>query len=306
MRIVRAGALTAVVLWLMTLAQGAVLIAADDLRLLEAVQRQDRQAVRTLVNQHVDVNAARGDGLTALAIAVHQDDVEAVDLLMRAGARVNAANDLGMTPLMLAAINGNSTIVDRLLKGQADPNAARSTGETAMVFAARTGNPAVIRLLLAAGAAADNQIGARGQTPLMWAAAEGHADAVKLLLEVGAKSETMTKTIQYEASYGHYVAKRKPLERVDKTRSVITILWPKDGDGDLTRHDGGMTALLFAIDGGHQDAVGALLDGGANVNGANPDGLTPLEFAMIRRNEALALYLLERGADPNAGPGCLP
>src|SRR5262245_19259874 len=71
---------------------------AGDLRLLEAVQRQDRQAVRTLLNQHVDVNAARGDGLTALAVAVHQDDIEAVDLLIRAGARVNAANDLGVTP----------------------------------------------------------------------------------------------------------------------------------------------------------------------------------------------------------------
>ena len=306
MRIVRAGALAALVLWLMTLAQGAVLIAADDLRLLEAVQRQDQQAVRTLLKQHVDVNAARGDGLTALAMAVHQDDIEAVDVLIRAGANVNAANDLGITPLMLAATNGDSLIVDRLLKAKADPNAARSTAETAMVFAARTGNPAVIRLLLVAGAAADNQIGARGQTPLMWAAAEGHTDAVKLLLEVGAKPETMTKVIEYEASYGHYVAKRQPIERVDKTRSVITILWPKDGDGDLTRHDGGMTALLFAIDGGHQDAVRALLDGGANVNGANPDGLTPLEFAMIRRNEALALYLLERGADPNAGPGFLP
>jgi uncharacterized protein len=306
MRIVRAGALAALVLWLMTLAQGAVLIAADDLRLLEAVQRQDQQAARTLLKQHVDVNAARGDGLTALAMAVHQDDTEAVDLLISAGANVNAANDLGITPLMLAATNGNLGIVDRLLKAKADPNFARSTGETAMVFAARTGNPAVIRLLLVAGAAADNQIGARGQTPLMWAAAEGHTDAVKLLLEVGAKPETMTKVIEYEASYGHYVAKRQPIERVDKTRSVITILWPKDGDGDLTRHDGGMTALLFAIDGGHQDAVRALLDGGANVNGANPDGLTPLEFAMVRRNEALALYLLERGADPNAGPGFLP
>ena len=98
----RTSAMTAAVLWLMTMAQGSVL-AAGDLRLLEAVQRQDREAVRTLLQEGVDVNAARGDGATALAFAVHLDDLEAVDLLIRAGANVNAANDLAVTPLMLAA-----------------------------------------------------------------------------------------------------------------------------------------------------------------------------------------------------------
>ena len=306
MRIMRAGALTAVVLGLMTWAQGAALIAAGDLRLLEAVQRQDQAAVRALLKQRVDVNAVRGDGATALAWAVHQDDVDTVDLLIRAGANVNAANGLGVTPLMLAAVNGNAAMVGRLLQAKADPKAARSSGETPMMLAARTGNTAVIKALLGAGVVADDKMGTRGQTPLMWAAAEGHADAVKVLIEVGANVETMTTAAEFTATNAHYEPNRKPLERVDKTRSVITVLWPVDGDNDVVRHEGGMTPLLFAINGGHQDVVRVLLDAGAKVNGANPDGLTPLEFAMIRRNEALALFLLERGADPNAGPGFLP
>jgi ankyrin repeat protein len=138
----------------------------------------------------------------------------------------------------------------------------------------------------------------------MWAAAEGHADAVKLLIEVGANVEAMTTTAKVPPPNGHYIPNRKPMERVDKTRSVITVLWPKDGDDDMYRYDGGMTPLFFAIDGGHQDVVRVLLEAGVKVDGANPDGLTPLQFAMIRRNEALALFLLQRGADPNnAGPG---
>jgi uncharacterized protein len=127
------------------------------------------------------------------------------------------------------------------------------------------------------------------------------------LIEVGANVETMTKATKVGAPNGHYMANRKPLERPDKTRSVITVLWPKDGDDDMTRYEGGMTPVLFAIDRGHLDVVRVLLDAGAKVNGANPNGLTPLQFAMIRRNEALALLLLERGADPNdPGPGFPP
>jgi ankyrin repeat protein len=299
--------LTPVLCGLMTLSAVAALFGAADLRLLEAVERQDRPTVQALLKQHVDVNAARGDGLSALASAVHLDDQETVDLLIRAGANVNATNDLGVTPLMLAAVNGNAAITGRLLQAKADPKAARSTGETAMLYAARTGKTEVIKLLVGAGAGADDKLGVREQTPLMWAAAEGHADAVKLLIEVGANVNAITKSKKVPAPNGHYVANRKPIERTDKTRSVITILWPKDGDDDMYRFDGGMTPLFFAIDGGHQDVVRELLDAGVKVDGPNPDGVTPLQFAMIRRNEALALFLLERGADPNnAGPGFPP
>jgi ankyrin repeat protein len=165
----------------------------------------------------------------------------------------------------------------------------------------------VIKQLVAAGARTDDAVGARGQTPLMWAAAEGHAEAVKLLIEVGANVQATTKSNKVPAPNGHYVPGRPPIQRVDKTRSVITILWPKDGDGDMFRFDGGMTPLFFAIDAGHQDVVRVLLDAGVKVDGPNPDGLTPMQFAMVRRNEPLALFLLERGADPNnAGPGFPP
>jgi ankyrin repeat protein len=306
-RLACSSVLTSAAVSLFVLAHGSVVSAAPDLRLLEAVQRHDRAAVDRLLKQHVDVNASRGDGLTALALAVHLDDEPIVDVLIRSGANVNAANDLGITPLMLAATNGNAPIVEKLLAAKADPNAARSTGETPMVFAARTGRTAVIKALVAAGARAEDKIGPRGQTPLMWAAAEGHADAVKLLIEAGADVNAATKSNKVPAPNGHYVAKRPPLERKDKTRSVITILWPKDGDEDMFRYDGGMTPLFFAIDGGYQDVVGVLLDNGVKVDGPNPDGLTPLQFAMIRRNEPLALYLLSRGADPsNPGPGFPP
>ena len=68
-----------------------------------------------------------------------------------------------------------------------------------------------------------------------------------------------------------------------------------------------MTPLLFAVEAGHQDVVRVLLDAGVPVDEATPDGLTALQLAQIRRNESLALFLLEQGADPNnEGPGFPP
>src|SRR5688500_7678469 len=70
--------------------------------LIEAVKKADAKAVRTLLEQHADVNAPEADGTTALHWAVHRDDRETVDLLIRAGAHVRAANRYGVMPLSLA------------------------------------------------------------------------------------------------------------------------------------------------------------------------------------------------------------
>ena len=140
----------------------------------------------------------------------------------------------------------------------------------------------------------------------MWAAAEGHAPIVRLLLEVGADKEARTTWISKKGR-ARYASQKEPLAPRADGRSVIAALWPRDGNFDTDRFEGGMTPLLFAVNEGHQDAVRVLLEAGAKADGAMPDGLTPLQLAQIRRHEALALFLLEHGADPsNAGPGFPP
>ncbi len=57
--------------------------AGADARLADAVMRSDRETVRSLLQQKIDVNATQPDGMTALHWAVRADDVETAQLLLR-------------------------------------------------------------------------------------------------------------------------------------------------------------------------------------------------------------------------------
>ena len=96
---------------LMVVGAGA---ATEDLRLVDAMKNQDLQRVRTLLDQHADVNVRSEDGSTALLWAAHWNDLQAAELLVRAGADANAANDFRMTPLSQACTNGSAALVNVL------------------------------------------------------------------------------------------------------------------------------------------------------------------------------------------------
>ncbi len=268
------------------------------LRLVEAAQHQDTEAVRALLGEGVDVDVPQADGATPLAWAVHWDALGMADLLIRAGANVNAANDLGVTPLMLACTNGSAPMVEKLLQAGADPAVARPTGETALMMASRTGSVAVVRLLVARRADV-NAATTGGHTALMWAAAERHADVVRVLAEIGADVHARTAVQTRPARPGGY--QRKEPKVLSRFEAVNPAALPRDGDQDPPRPEGGFTPLLHAVLAGDLDAVRVLLAAGANVDDAGPDGVTALMLALIKRHEEIALFLLDRGADPNPG-----
>src|SRR3970040_1777020 len=115
----------------------------------DAAQRGDVETVRTLLRQGADVNAAQGDGMTALHWAAQNGDVGMMRVLLYAGANVEATTRLGgYTPLHLAGREGAGEAVRVLLEGGSRPNAATSTGASAIHFAAAAGPPDPIRALL--------------------------------------------------------------------------------------------------------------------------------------------------------------
>lgn len=266
---------------------------SSDRRLAEAAQQRDLETARRLVAAGGGVDTPQADGATALAWAAHWDDAALAELLLAAGATVDAANDLGVTPLMLAAANGSGEMVARLLDAGADPNVTRLAGATALMLAARSGSVPVVRRLVTAGADV-NAATSGGRTALMWAAAERHSGVVSVLAEVGAAVDARTaartpgpRTVVREALV------LRPGEAVNPADT------PRDGDGDPPRAEGGFTPLLHAVLAGELEVVQVLLAAGADVNDASPDGVTALMLALTKRHEAVALYLLERGADPD-------
>jgi len=89
--------------------------AAGDTRLIDAVKSANGPAIRLLLRDHVDVNAAEADGTTALHWAVRASDLGTVKQLLDAQADVNASNRYAVTPLSVAATNGNEEMIATLV-----------------------------------------------------------------------------------------------------------------------------------------------------------------------------------------------
>jgi ankyrin repeat protein len=266
-------------------------VAAGDARLADAAMRADREAIRSLLQQKVDVNAPQPDGTTALHWAVRRNDVETARMLIRAGAKVDTATRYGVTPLYLACLNGNATMIGVLLDAGANANSANPGGETALMTAARTGKVDAVRLLLDRGAAINAKESVREQTALMWAVLENHPDVVKLLLANGADINAQTR-----------------VEIPDGTNGI-----PGASSGDIGAHgpgiyrpravptpSGAMTPLLFVAREGNLEMARILLDASADLERPSANGTRPLVVAINNNHIQLALFLLERGADPNA------
>jgi uncharacterized protein len=243
-------------------------------------------AVRTLLQQRPDVNAAEADGTTALHWAAYRGNLETAQLLIRAGANIKTANRYGVTPLTLAASKGNAPIVEMLLKAGADPNTALPEGETVLMTAARTGNVDVIRVLLAHGADVNAKESWRGQTPLMWAAADNHPQAIKVLVELGAKIDARSaggfSALLFAARAGNLEAVRALL---DAGANINDTVQPEAGAA--------RPAVVAGVTQGN--AAGAV-----RRQSTGPEGTGALIIAITNAHFTLAKYLLEQGADPNA------
>jgi len=254
------------------LGAGTAAHAADTL--LQAAEAGDSAAATALLAAGADVNATQPDGTTALHWAAYHDDVPLLRRLIQAGAKVNVSNDYGSTPLAEAAERADPQALEALLQAGADVESPNADGQTALMTVARTDVVAAARVLLAHGANVNATEHWRGQTALMWASAQGNPAMVQLLLEHGAAVNARESVRQWP--------RRVTAEPRPQNRPL-----------------GGLTALLFAARQGCAACAAALIKAHADLELADPEGITPLVMSILNAQFDTAAVLINAGANVN-------
>lgn len=245
-----------------------------DAKLVDAIKAGDRAAAIALIDQKANVNAAQGDGSTALQWAAHNNDTDLVERLLKAGADAKAKNDFGAAAISEAASHGNAQMLTDLLNAGADPDSPAATGETTLMLVARTNCGACAKTLLEHGAHANAKESQKQQTALMWAAAESQPAVMRELLARGAdpNAQSFADDLQIQVSSepraGYHAA-------------------------------GGLTPLLYASREGCLECMKQLLDAGAKINLADPEGVTPLIMTIWNAHFDAAAMLIRAGAMVN-------
>jgi len=291
----------------------------------DAAQLGDRDGVRSLLKQAADVNAAQGDGMTALHWAAMKNDVDLARTLLYAGANVRAMTRMGSyTPLVLAARNGSAAVMEPLIAAGADANTKTANGTTVLMLAAASGNVDAVTLLLDKGADINTTEPVQNLNAAMFAAASNRAPVVALLAKRGADLTATSKVIdlfsldrqkmgdvlfgnpQPPPPAGGRAGNEPPQAQQGRNFPGGRGLQGKAGIerqfqlNELVYAHGGMTPLLLAARQGYAETVGALLDAGVDVNQVSAgDKSSALLVATINGQFDLAKALLDRGADPN-------
>ncbi len=293
--------------------------APPDARVADAAMRRDTEGVRTLLRSGADVNAAQGDGMTALHWASLNADLETMNVLLAAGATTDALTRVGAhTPLHLASARGHAAAVARLLEAGSRVAAFTTTGVQALHLAAQSGSAPTVTALLDAGADRDARDKTHGRTPLVFASATDRVDVVALLLARGADARLTTTVIDYPARAAADNQARRTRDKIASatTGRNIDSTFDPDPPPPGTAPNQVTTGRGAPVDPNDPDTTAGA---GRRAGGPRPPsdidqigkqgGFTALHYAARDGYAAVARKLVDGGLDvnvPTAGDGSTP
>ena len=282
--------------------------ALDATPLWLASQNGDARLVARLLAAGADANLTLRMGETPLMSASRSGDLDSVERLLAAGADVNAAErERGQTALMWAAAQGHAEVVRVLAAAGADlharsrvwrqlENTAGNTnpignfrmahgGSTALLFVARNGDLETARVLLEAGADA-NDTAAAGTSALVIAAHSGHGALAAYLLERG--GDPNTAGAGYSALHAAVLREQEALVGVllaygaDPNLTVVRGTPGRRFSADYSvRHQAiGANAFWLAAKYGELGSLRTLADYGADPFMIPANGVSSLQAAI--------------------------
>ena len=259
-------------------------IVARTTQLMRSVVAGDEQRVSELLATGAAPCSVSGDAYTALHYAALTGRAEIAKLLCAApgGAAALALCDkYGNTPLSLAASRGGGGegLVAALLEAvtaDALVNLQNMRGSTALACASENGYEGAVRLLLAHGARQELQ-NEDGHTALHLAVSSRHADIVRLLCAAPGAAAALALRDKWGRTPLMLAASRHD----GHNECLVEALLEEDAAGATVdaQDEEGRSALMWASNRGHEDALRLLLARGARQELQDEDGRAALHFA---------------------------
>ena len=232
---------------------------------------------------------ASGSDLRLVDAVENKQSKDVIDSLLTRDVDVNAAQLDGTTALHWVVHRDDLEMAKLLIEAGANVNVSNDYGVTPFLLACTNGNPDMVHGLLRAGAD-PNATRETGESAIMTASRTGNLKAVKALLayepDLNRQENRRGQTaLMWAIEQGHPQVAKLLIER---------------GADVNARSKNGFTPLLFAAQQNDLDSVQVLLAAGAKLDGFTPEWGSALVAAAARGHENLAIFLLEKGADPNA------
>ena len=259
-----------------------------------AAENGSEAVAQLLLENGAVANARCRNNYTPLHMAALKGSKAVARLLLEKGADANARCSDNCTPLHIAAENGSEAVAQLLLENGADANARYWNKNTPLHIAALKGSEAVARLLLGNGADA-NAGGRNNKTPLHIAAENGSKAVARLLLENGA--DVNAKCCGNETPLQIALSGRSEDPKDDDIHLCIEGYYEDDTYQHIEDYEDN-TPLPIGV--GSEAVALLLLEKGADMNARYWDNETLLHKALRGRSEVVARLLLEKGADVNA------
>ena len=290
------------------------------------------EVVRILVESGADPNSQGRDGRPALYSACWDNDAEGMmdvlEYMIRRGADVNKAWR-GMSLLQVACVKDSLPLIRLLVDNGVDlgPQGPRTMERNPLCWT--VGHVATLRFLLDRGVDPDMRQGAGWFSPLMLSVSHNYPEAVQVLLEHKAHVDGLFSgravigspyliwsPISLAVSKGHSDLVRTLGDagadvalKMDNELSLVHFaLWAStetlkavlEFRPDVNASDTWLNTPLHSISSQTPlENVKLLVRAGADFSRANKAGVTPLARAVAEQNEAVVLFYLSKGADPN-------